>query len=58
MTPSFGPPLAHLGPLFCVTSVTNVTRNGGGPKKVVQGVTRIVRLFLGIATKGQGGPFL
>nr|DAX24324.1 MAG TPA: hypothetical protein [Caudoviricetes sp.] len=26
-------------------------------KKVGQGVTRIVGLFLGIATKGRGGPF-
>ena len=44
---------ADVGPLFCVTDVTNVTRNGDGPKMMVQwAVTRIV-IFLGIATKSR-----
>nr|DAO83852.1 MAG TPA: hypothetical protein [Caudoviricetes sp.] len=47
----------NFGPLFHVTDVTNVTRKRGWAKKVGQGVTRIVGLFLGIATKSRGGPF-
>ena len=53
MTPWFWP----TWPLFCVTGVTNVTRNGGWAIFYVHGVTRIVGLFLGIATKSRGGQF-
>nr|DAY21113.1 MAG TPA: hypothetical protein [Caudoviricetes sp.] len=35
----------HRGPFFCVTDVTNVTRNGGGPKKVVQWSSHVLWTF-------------
>lgn len=53
MTPWFGP----TWPLFYVTGVTNVTRTRKMGKMDVHGVTRIVGLFIGIATKGRGGHF-